>query len=385
MTIIFCFTRIFRNSHRKIFSLDTLVERGYNVVLLDLGGFFGREISSCDDEFMLSLRTRLSNRAEVENFVSQLEDNPAIYVSNDVYLTSEIEVFKLLIRKQDKLLAFKTKIIPYQHQVYTGKKLLIENFLNSLSHLPLHFLKPVYLKSHDYCVPDYFLCSTEYNLPLKARLVVRKKNIFIVHSDDVNRILEQEDISYDGERVGVFLDQVLPLAYEGKVPDSYFDEYYEKISAVLLQYKSKLDLDRIIVAEHPEAGFHQARLKNKYEHFERFRGETHRLIKNAAYVFGHFSTSIGLAAYFKKPVVLLVDDQLMAIKRIASCVRMYADHLRVPYVNIDTVESPVDLPNSTVDSEAYAQYVKRFMKDSNIQQDSYLYSIERIQEDLKKQ
>ena len=383
MTIIFCFTRIFRNSHRRIFSLDTLVERGYNVILLDLGRFFGREISSCDDEFMLKLRTRLSNPAEVENFVKQLGEKPVIYVSNDVYLTSETEVFKLLIRKQDRLLAFKTKIIPYQHQVYTGSKLLIENFLTSLSHLPLSFLRPIYLKSHRYCAPDYFLCSTEYNLPLKARLVVKKKNIFIVHSDDVNRIIEQEDISYDGERVGVFLDQVLPLAYHGKVPDSYFDEYYEKISTTLLQYKKKLNLDRIIIAEHPEAGFHQARLKDKYNHFDRFRGETHRLIKNATFVFGHFSTSIGFAAYFKKPVVLLVDDQLLAIKRIASCVKMYADHLKVPYVNIDNVKSPSDLPDSTVDVEAYKKYVERFMKDSDIQDDSYLYSLRKIEQDLK--
>ena len=382
MTIIFCFTRIFRNSHRKIFSLDTLVERGYNVVLLDLGGFFGREISSCDDEFMLSLRTKLSTSAEVKSFVNQLNKKPVIFVSNDVYLTSETEVFKLLVRKQDKLLAFKVKIIPCQHQPYRGSKLLAERFLKSLSFLPLHLLKPFYLKSHSYFAPDYFLCSTRFNLPLKTNLIVKRKNIFILHSDDVNRILKKNDVSYGDRKVGVFLDQVLPLAYKGKVPDSYFDEYYEKISATLLRYKEKLNLDKIIIAEHPEAGFYKSRLKDKYEHFERYVGETHRLIRNATYVFGHFSASIGFAVFFKKPIILLVDNQLMGIKKIAQCVNTYVDHLKVPRVNMDQHNLSNLLPDSTVHNKAYDQYVERFMKDSSIQKDSYLYAIEKIKEDL---
>ena len=145
------------------------------------------------------------------------------------------------------------------------------------------------------------MCATNFYLPLKAFLTVKRKNILVIHSDDVNRIVEDKEPLDSTQKTGVFLDQVLPFAYSGKIEPSH---YYSNVEKALLELQQFFKLDKIIISEHPESEAVKDKLNDKYRGFKRSRRKSHKLIKNADVVFAHYRTSIGMAVYFNKPVVL---------------------------------------------------------------------------------
>lgn len=378
MTLIFCFTRIFRNSHRQIFGLDRLLEEGYEIILLDMTRLYGAHPTS-DDELMLKLRKQCSSKDELVEFRKELQAGPVIYICNDTYLSFAQEAFQILVKDQDRLLAFKTKPSPFQIQTDEGLKLFLKKFFIKSPVSPYVLSKPLYQRSHKYFVPDYFLCTTKHDLPLKALLTVKKDNIIVAHSDDVNEILEDDTEAQKKERIGVFLDQVLPFAYRGEIDE---DIYYKNIEETLKKLKEHFELDRIVVAEHPESAALVEELQGRYAGFERRRGRTQNLIKKATYVFAHYSTSIGIAVYYEKPIVLLIDDNLRNVQWISKAINTYRKILNLPVVDMQARELQ-DLKGYSTDKKFYRNYVRKYMKDSSVNEKSYFYAIRKIEKDLK--
>lgn len=380
MTIIFCFKTIFRNSHREIFGLDKLIKEGYKVKLLDLGGMYGG-IPTCSDELMLSLRTRIMNESDLQNFRNSLNQEPVIYIINDTYLMPTHSAFPILLREQDRLLAYKIKPTPFQYEPEKGIKLVLQKTMQNLNFLPFHLYKPVYSATHNYYIPHYYMCNTNFNLPLKVPLIVKRENILITHSDDVNKIIADKSEVQKEERIGVFLDQVLPYAYKRWKPYSVFDNYYKDLTLTLEGFKKKFRLDKIVIAEHPESVALVEELKDKYVGFERARGKTQNLIKNATYVFAHYSTSIGIAVYYEKPIILLLSDDLKKVPHIPNAVGAYKEQLNLPIFDMGKREFP-NPEQVKINKSLYKTYVKKFMKDSKINENAYHYAIKKIQKDL---
>lgn len=379
MKLIFCFPKILRNSHREIFGIDQLIKEGYEVVFLDLTQIHGGK-STCDDGFLLSLTKSFNNLAEVDAFVESLDDNPVIFLSNDGYLTMAYQSINRLRRKQDRILAFKTKTIPSQHEKLGGFKLLLNNILKR-SNTSFSYLKYLYTLNHKYVVPDYFLCSTTYVLPLKTLLTVKKENIIIAHSDDVNKIIKDKENPELVRRTGVFLDQVIPISLSDRLPEDYFERYYENLTKTLDGLKLHLQLEEILIAEHPESARFANRLDNKFRGFESIRNRTQKLIKNSTYVFAHFSTSIGFAVYYKKPIIILTDDVLMKIKNTSLAITSFVEMLNCPV--LDMVENDLlKLGHSKLDKNAYQEYVEKFMAGAIIEENSYVYAINKISIDI---
>lgn len=377
MTLIFCFTRIFRNSHRHIFGLDTLIQEGYKVILLDLSEMYGGN-PTADDELMLELRKKCSSKEELIDFKERFGSSPVIYICNDTYLSFTYEAFEILVRKQDRLLAFKTKPSPFQINTDRGAKLLLKNRIMKSSISPVPLTKPVYQSFRNYFVPDYFMCTTEFDLPLKALLTVKKDNIIVAHSDDVNDILEDVSEVQRQERTGVFLDQILPFAHKGKLDENV---YYENLDKTLRKLKNRFGLDKIIIAEHPESAALVEELRNRHVGYERQRGKTQNLIKNSTYVFAHYSTSIGLAVFYEKPIILLTDYNLKKAPWITKAISTYQKILDLPVVDMEERDL-AQLENYSVNKNDYRKYITKFMKDSKIDEKSYHYAIRKITNEL---
>jgi hypothetical protein len=330
---------------------------------------------------MLKHRKIISSKQGLYDFKASLPDAPVIYISNDSYLQKLSGTFDILIRKQDRLLAFRIKASVFTYKKEKGLRLFFRKFIENTAFLPWHLLRSLYLNNRTYYTPDYYMCSTKIYLPLKAYFTVERDNILILHSDDVNRIVADTSIVDGQERVGVFLDQILPIAYRGKIDP---DGYYDNVQKTLFGLKEYLNLDKIIVSEHPESEAVKEELKNRYQNFERSRRNSHSLIKNADYVFAHYSTSIGMAVYFNKPVILLIDDHLRQIKHIANAIEIYKQNLHLPVVDMGDNDFG-QLDNMEIDKSAYQDYVRKFMRDNyNVNENSYHYAIKRIISDLKK-
>ncbi len=380
MKTVFCFTKIFRNSHRAIFDLDGLLEKGFEVVLLDLTSIHGGN-PTCTDELMLKLRRKCSDEQELLNFVDEHKEESIIYITNDVYLTRAYSSYETLVKPKDRLLGFRTKTIPCQHNPPKG----ILGFLTGKiqhSNLDFSFLKSYYLKSHKYFAPNYYLCNTIYNLPLKANLTVKKERILNVHSDDVNKILQDESNICLQNKSAVFIDQLIPFAHKNKIQRNYFSEYYTKVEKNLLKIKDKFKLNEIVVAMHPESSVYNKELEDVYKNVTRSSGDTLTEIKKADFVIAHYSTALGFAVYLGKPILLLTDNTISNIDRASNCSEAFRKILDLRQINMD--ENPtyenIEIP---VNKEKYQTYIRKFMKDSVIQQNSYHYAINLISQDLQ--
>lgn len=373
MTIVFCFYKIFRNSHRQIFELDKLVEEGNDIILLDLLTLYGKKITA-DDDFMFKHRKVIKSNAELHDFKATLPESPVIFVTNDSYLQKLSEVFNIIKRREDRLISFRIKATIFAYQGDRGLRLWFRKFIEKTKGFPWHILKVLYDLNHNYYAPDYLMCSTNYYLPLKAYLTVKRENILIIHSDDVNRIIkDNSEIDYE-QKTGVFLDQVLPFAYKGLIDQ---DQYYDNVEKTLKVLKKYFNLDKIIIAEHPESEAIKNKLKDRYRTFERSRRNSQNLIKNADVVFAHFSTSIGMAVYYKKPVVLLTDDQLREITRIEDAIRTYETHLHFPVVDMENNDLST-LQNRKLHDLAYTDYVRKYLRDNyDVDENSYHYAIKK--------
>lgn len=379
MKIIICFPKILRNSHREIFGLDFLISKGYDVVLLDLMKIHGGK-STCDDRLMLSLTKQCDSYEEIDSFVKSLDPESVIYLCNDGYLTSAYGSIGKLRRKQDKLLAFKTKTIPSQHKKSNKIRRILEKIVKSSTH-SFHYFDFLYKQKNNSVIPDYYMCSTNYDLPLKTILTVKRKNIIIAHSDDVNKIIQDNSKADITRKTGVFLDQVIPISLMKDVPKDYFDSYYNSLRISLNNLKVQLNLDEIIIAEHPGSNTYSDRLENKFGDFKRFQGNTEVLIKNASYVFAHFSTAIGFAVYHKKPIILLTDNVMLNIESVVLGVNSFVNSLKIPTIHMNK-EIIIKKEYSIINEKAYNDYVRKFMRENVIDENSYYYAIKQISRDI---
>ena len=378
MTLIFCFTKIFRNAHRQIFGLDKLLQQGYNIILLDMSEMYGGN-PTCDDKLMLELRVQCSDQSDLVQFRKKLAFRPVIYICNDTYLSFARKAFEILIRKQDQLLAFKIKPTPFQTRTDRGVKLFFKRVLYKCPVSIVKISRFIYQKRNNYFIPNYFMSTTRYDLPLKALLTVKKKNIIIAHSDDVNEILEDGSKVQTQKRIGVFLDQILPFASKGRVEEGI---YYRNLNKTLKRLEKFFDLEKIVIAEHPESIAFAEELRDKFKGFERHRGKTQQLIKNSTVVFAHYSTSIGLAVFYGKPVVLLIDYNLEKMQWISKAIRTYKKMLELSLIDMGQKDFS-HLLNIKVNKYLYRDYVSKYMKDSNLKEKSYHYAIRKIVRDLE--
>lgn len=389
MTVIFFCPNILRDYHKNLFYIDGLIQNGYNPIILDATKYYNN-ISTVTDELIVSRTVECATAKDFEVFRSKLPPEPVLFVVFDFYLKKCSPVLDILVRKQDKILSYFTK----RFSDTAEKKSTVDRFLKEAivtvdDFLPLHFFKFWYRKHHSKYIPDYFLCSTTYLLPIKTYLTVKKQNRFNIHADDINKIIELPTKSQNHKKIGVFLDQGLPFLnrthpalYTKPLPSGYFDEYYRKLSDNLEQHRMELELDEIVVALHPDAGAFKNELKGKFKNHRTVLGETPKLIKDASVVFGHCSTAMSFAVYFAKPVIIFTDHYVQNYnKSLKTSTYFFIENVGMNEVNLDE-KTVLSWKNITIDKAKYHDYKTKYLKDNDIQENSYYYAIRHIKNDL---
>lgn len=391
MTVVFFFPNVLRDSHRYVFGLDQLIADGWNIILLDARKFYRKAVTG-NDEFINKYKYKITCHADFLLFKDLLPDGPVVYVSFDQHLRFSKPIFKLLIRKNDVLLSYHTKRFSTINERTGRIRVFFDSVLKKIDKLiPIHFFSFFYKNIYDLYISDYYLCSTKYLIPTKVYLTIKKRNRIVVHSDDLNHILSsKEKILDQKKKTAVFLDQGIPFLpdthpaiYPNPFPEGYFDEYYEKLANSFVQLKEELQLDEIVIALHPDAVKFKNRLEGKFSGFKTYIGNTNELIRDSNFVFGHCSTSIGIAVFYKKPVLILTDKVLMNYHlRLMQAINFFIENLGMEEVNMDkTIESQGI--QATLNDLKYHNYTIKFLKDNTIQQNSFYYSLNKIKEDIQ--
>jgi hypothetical protein len=92
-------------------------------------------------------------------------------------------------------------------------------------------------------------------------------------------------------------------------------------------------------------------------------GKTAQLVRDATIVLAHMSTALGFAVLWRKPILLLLTDELKFSRfgaRTAYCGHL----LKLPLINIDELDEMLSVSDmlESVNEKAYASYVEQYIK-----------------------
>ena len=189
MTVVFFCPLILRDYFKELFDIEGLLEKGYIPIFLDATKYYGRK-STATDSLILSRSVECATEEDFRNFKTTLPDEPVLYLIFDLQMKMATKPLDIILRKQDKILSYYTKSFSKIDYGKSGFKKMGDPLIKSLgSILPLHHFKFYYKNKHSKYLPDYYLCSTNYLVPPKIYLTIPRNNRFVVHADDVNKLI----------------------------------------------------------------------------------------------------------------------------------------------------------------------------------------------------
>jgi len=174
-----------------------------------------------------------------------------------------------------------------------------------------------------------------------------------------------------------------PDVYNTELGKEYKIDYYKNLVETLKRLQIKFELDEIVIALHPEANPIRQEIDRKFYPFRTFIGSSHELIKDSSMVFGHFSTALGMAVFYKKPIILLKDKVIENYPGRISYINSYNQELGVKILSTDT-NLTARIEDGEVNEKLYNEYTKKFLKENLYKGNSYYYAINQIKEDMRK-
>lgn len=391
MTLVFFFPVILRDSHRHIFAMDKLEQDGNRIVILDATEYYKIYHRTTTDQFLIDRMVACKTKSDFSSFRSSLEEEQVIFVSDNLHMKMCYEVLNIIISNKDRLIVSSTRFTPAHYKYPAGFEKLLVNFINfGEAFLPFNLFKKYYSNYKKVYVPDYFLGATEFLTPINIKLSVKPSNRIFVHADDINYAFEPQSNSLDSsKKVGVFLDQMLPY-FNGRNPDvhnkevnkEYKKTYYSNLVGTLKKLKKEFDLDEIVIALHPEAKTIKEEIDSKFYPFPTAIDMTHEIIKDSQIVFGHFSTSLNIAAFYKKPIILLTDNNMLQRSDRRGFITSYSNELQLKKINIDEDQQKVSKDDLEIDNDLYDLYIKKFLKEIPYQGNAMFYAINKVKKEL---
>lgn len=242
-----------------------------------------------------------------EAFEKQVsEEGKVIYISNYKLRHNNLFIYKVLRKYNVHYVVRKNKahfLADQAAELRYRKKTPILYIINKL----YTSFNTYYFRNHPGINPPYAtffgtdLDKKSHNFPL------RKTHIYYTHALDFEKIINQAQPSISDTGI-VFIDQYLPYHPETKKEGINGENYYTSINCflhALAEYTNK----KVTVALHPRCDEDVS--KGCFDKaFDCRMGETDQLIKNASIVVGHMSSALSLAIIYKKPMLLITNDEL---------------------------------------------------------------------------
>lgn len=157
-----------------------------------------------------------------------------------------------------------------------------------------------------------YLISKKNNL--SNNLLISKKSKFILgHHADYDKYLEEKKIAKNKFKYFVFLDQNVPY-HTDLIRNFIADVNEKKYYTSLLNFFKKIENQfkyKYLISPHPRANI---RILKKYFGSRVSTYPTVKLIRNCEFVICHDSVSTNFAFLFNKPIVPIINEQLINSK-----------------------------------------------------------------------
>ena len=158
----------------------------------------------------------------------------------------------------------------------------------------------------------------------------------------------------------LFLDEDFPChsdyIRDGLSPSINVENYFNEISYCLLNLSNRFGLKPLIKL-HPKANFKRSR---KLYNVAVSIKDTADLVSKADLVVAHCSTSIQLAVLFKKPLILIIPNQLERNSVWRKSIDNFSYLLRVPAIKSSEINNLKSIPR--VNIESYNNYIEKYIK-----------------------
>lgn len=174
---------------------------------------------------------------------------------------------------------------------------------------------------------------------------------------------------WSSRRHAVFLDTNLPYQFDIRrdgLANPNPETYYPALWRFFALVEERYDVD-VVIAAHPTAtvGPDADSDYNPSTFGGRriVQGRTAELVKDAAFVLGHNSTSFSYALLDYKPILFIYTAEMLELyrwTRIPEIVQL-SEFLDAPVVNVDTVACVRDVPELRVNRARYDAYKYRYL------------------------
>lgn len=374
--VVILFFKILRDSHIEIFNLKRLNSL-YDLDILDLTNISSGK-TTFEDKW---LKNKVITIKKFDDLKPYRDNVPSdiIYLCNHGYLSNDnLQIIEILKEDNDKLISFDTRTFICNTDRTERLKIIINSLLRVFL---IRSVVSSLLIRRTTILPDYFLTSTKYLIPIQILLNLKKENIFITHCDDYNHILQLNKIGNIRENIA-YVDQLLPFALLKDLTEKEKFRYYEQILNALLALKNKLNLKNIDFCLHPEYhvyGDYFEKIKLRFPSINFIAGDTIRIIKDCSIVCGQYSTALGVAVYFNKPIILISNQYIRKNHRASNMINKIRDALNVDRIEVDSEELFLKEKRIyKINRKKYLKYLMIFFKDSSIKENSYEFAIKKV-------
>ena len=362
------------------FGIQSWRDRGWNVEVWDLTQLLnhhifedfinsGKEIRTFSGYFPIATEQQLANKY-------QTIPNGAFYIDAMANDRPHARIKKHLAQIGVKRIM---SYLGFQPPVYSGgstSSRLVDRIIIRLGLLlktsPVNIVIWLINRVRTYLAglsfkPRVIVVSGEKSIPDD----VGSAKLICAHNLDYDLFLDLRGVTDSVELIekpyAVFLDQDVcfhsDLLFDFEKGSVKPEDYFPRLCSVLRDISDSLGYS-ICVAGHPRSAHKQKHM----DYFDGIRveyGVTAELIKNSAVVVCHNSTAIQLAVLFKKPLIFLMEEQLIQIG-IGHSILVMAKELGKSVVHYDNNTSNVDwLSELTINNEKYAEYKRKFIKMDN--------------------
>ena len=139
------------------------------------------------------------------------------------------------------------------------------------------------------------------------------------------------------------------------------ENYYPTMNVGLLQIGEALNYV-VKIAAHPRSDYDKKSFKNS---FPILKDQTFELIKQASLVVAHGSTALQWAVLMKKPIIILITDEMEKNSIVKADINLMASELGKHAINVNKIQENYDWKQHlNVDELKYQNYVETYVKQT---------------------
>ena len=345
------------NDYRK-YGISQIEKLGFQILILDCTPFLESKFYSEIGGDKVTMNNKLVQKCFTKKdiFLNLNKFNPEWCIDDLQGFSKKLYIERLQIRlflkSNFKILEYKLKSIPF----YKG--LINRNFINYTKNLIKIFLIKILSLPWKIAKPDKVVIGgrIEYEKLSNHAGIIRAHNFDF---DDFKRF-KQNKFTKKTKKNLLFSDEDFPChsdyIRDGLSPSINVESYFLEISYCLINLSKRFRLKPLIKL-HPKANFKRSR---KLYTVPVSIKDTADLVSNADVVVAHCSTSIQLAVLFKKPLILIIPNQLESNSVWRKSIDNFSHLLKVPAIKSSEINNLKSIPR--VNIESYNNYSEKYIK-----------------------